>query len=285
MSILVDENTKVIIQGITGRIGKEQARVMLNYGTKIVAGVTPGKGGIEVLGVPVYDTIKEAMREHDANASVIYVPPPFAKDAVFEAINNGLEIVVVITEGIPVHDTMEFVEKALRENVRIIGPNCPGIMSPGKTSLGMIPPSVVSPGDVGVVSRSGTLMFEILHAITEAGMGQSTAVGIGGDRVIGTTFMDILKLFEEDPGTKSIVLVGEVGGAAEETAAEFIKEYVTKPVVAFIAGRNAPPGKRMGHAGAIVSGKTGLAETKVKALEKAGVEVVDNFLEIPEKLR
>ena len=285
MSILVDENTKVIIQGITGRIGKEQARVMLNYGTKIVAGVTPGKGGVEVLGVPVYDTIKEAMTEHDANASVIYVPPPFAKDAVFEAINNGLEIVVVITEGIPVHDTMEFVEKALRENVWIIGPNCPGIMSPGKTSLGMIPPSVVSPGDVGVVSRSGTLMFEILHAITEAGMGQSTAVGIGGDRVIGTTFMDILKLFEEDPGTKSIVLVGEVGGAAEETAADFIKEYVAKPVVAFIAGRNAPPGKRMGHAGAIVSGKTGLAETKVKALEKAGVEVVDNFLEIPEKLR
>ncbi len=285
MSILVDENTRVIIQGITGRIGKEQARVMLEYGTRIVAGVTPGKGGMEVLGVPVYDTIKDAMSEHDANASVIYVPPPFAKDAVFEAINNGIELIVVITEGIPVHDTMEFVEKALREDVRIIGPNCPGIMSPDKTSLGMIPPSVVASGNVGVVSRSGTLMFEILHAITKSGMGQSTAVGIGGDRIIGTTFMDVLGLFEEDPDTKSIVLVGEVGGSAEETAAEFIREHVTKPVVAFIAGRNAPPGKRMGHAGAIISGKTGLAETKVEALERAGVEVVKNFLEIPDKLR
>jgi len=285
MSILVDENTRVIIQGITGRIGKEQARVMLEYGTRIVAGVTPGKGGMEVLGVPVYDTIKDAMSEHDASASVIYVPPPFAKDAVFEAINNGVELIVVITEGIPVHDTMEFVEKALREDVRIIGPNCPGIMSPDKTSLGMIPPSVVSSGNVGVVSRSGTLMFEILHAITKAGMGQSTAVGIGGDRIIGTTFMDVLGLFEEDPDTESIVLVGEVGGSAEETAAEFIREHVTKPVVAFIAGRNAPPGKRMGHAGAIISGKTGLADTKVEALERAGVEVVKNFLEIPDKLR
>jgi succinyl-CoA synthetase alpha subunit len=284
MSILVDESTRVVIQGITGRIGKEQARVMIEYGTNIVAGVTPGKGGSEVLGVPVYDTVKEAVKEHDANASVIYVPPPFAKDAVFEAINNGLEVIVVITEGIPVHDSMEFVEKALKEEITIIGPNCPGIMSPGKTSLGMIPPSTVSPGEVGVVSRSGTLMFEILHAISSAGLGQSTAVGIGGDRVIGTTFIDVLKLFEEDPDTKSIVLVGEVGGSAEEIAAEFIKEYISKPVVSFIAGRNAPPGKRMGHAGAIISGKTGTAETKVKALEDAGVTVVENFLEIPEHL-
>lgn len=284
MSILVDESTRVVIQGITGRIGKEQARVMIEYGTNIVAGVTPGKGGNEVLGVPVYDTVKEAVKEHDANASVIYVPPPFAKDAVFEAINNGLKVIVVITEGIPVHDSMEFVEKALKEGTTIIGPNCPGIMSPGKTSLGMIPPSTVSPGEVGVVSRSGTLMFEILHAISSAGLGQSTAVGIGGDRVIGTTFIDVLKLFEEDPDTKSIVLVGEVGGSAEEIAAEFIKEYISKPVVSFIAGRNAPPGKRMGHAGAIISGKTGTAETKVKALEDAGVTVVENFLEIPEHL-
>ncbi|MEB3816437.1 MAG: succinate--CoA ligase subunit alpha, partial [Desulfurococcales archaeon] len=253
MTVLVDEKTYVIVQGITGREGSFHTKLMLDYGTKIVAGVTPGKGGTTVHGVPVYDTMEEAVAEHpEANASIVFVPARFAADAVYEAIDAGMKVVVVITEHIPVHETLAFVNYARKKGTVIIGPNCPGIISPGKTKIGIMPGHVFTPGPIGIVSRSGTLTYEIAYALTKAGMGQTTAIGIGGDPVVGLTFTEAMELFEKDPETKALVLIGEIGGDMEERAAAMIKEgRFTKPVVAFIAGRTAPPGKRMGHAGAI----------------------------------
>ncbi len=283
MVVLVDENTKVIVQGITGHEGSFHTRLMLEYGTKIVAGVTPGKGGKEVHGVPVYDTMEEAVAEHpDANASIVFVPAKFAADAVYEAIDAGMKVVVVITEGIPVHDTLKFVNYAKRKGTVIIGPNCPGIISPGKTKIGIMPGRAFAPGSVGIISRSGTLTYEVAYALTRAGLGQSTAIGVGGDPVVGLTFTEAMELFEKDPDTKALVIIGEIGGDMEERAAKMIEEgRFTKPVVAFVAGRTAPPGKRMGHAGAIIMMGTGAYQDKVKALEKAGVRVARIPQDIP----
>jgi len=278
--VLVDERTSVIVQGITGRQGRLHTKLMLEYGTKIVAGVTPGKGGQEVHGIPVYDTVREALENHEANASIIFVPAPFALDAAMEAISNGLNPVVVITEGIPVHDTMKMVQVARTKGVNIVGPNTPGVISPGKCKLGIMPGYVFKPGSIGLVSRSGTLTYEIAQSLTDAGFGQSTAIGIGGDPITGLSFVDVLKMFEEDRDTKAIVLIGEIGGTAEEEAAKWIKEHCSKPVFAYIAGRTAPPGKRMGHAGAIISGSSGTAASKVEALRKAGVVVAETPWEL-----
>ena len=280
MVVLVDERTSVIVQGITGRQGRLHTKLMLEYGTKIVAGVTPGKGGQEVHGIPVYDTVREALENHEANASIIFVPAPFALDAAMEAISNGLNPVVVITEGIPVHDTMKMVQVARTKGVNIVGPNTPGVISPGKCKLGIMPGYVFKPGSIGLVSRSGTLTYEIAQSLTDAGFGQSTAIGIGGDPITGLSFVDVLKMFEEDRDTKAIVLIGEIGGTAEEEAAKWIKEHCSKPVFAYIAGRTAPPGKRMGHAGAIISGSSGTAASKVEALRKAGVVVAETPWEL-----
>ncbi len=287
MAVLVDENTRVIVQGITGREGSFHTKLMLEYGTKIVAGVTPGKGGAVVHGVPVYDTMEEAVAEHpEANASIVFVPARFAADAVYEAIDAGMKVVVVITEHIPVHETLEFVNYAKRKGTVIIGPNCPGIISPGKTKIGIMPGHVFAPGPVGIVSRSGTLTYEIAYALTRAGLGQTTAIGIGGDPVVGLTFTEAMELFEKDPDTKALVLIGEIGGDMEERAAMMVKEgRFTKPVVAFVAGRTAPPGKRMGHAGAIIMMGTGTYEGKVKALEEAGIRVARTPMEIPKLVR
>lgn len=287
MAVLVDEHTRVIVQGITGREGRFHTKLMLEYGTKIVAGVTPGKGGTEVYGIPVYDTMEEAVAAHpEANASIVFVPARFAADAVYEAIDAGMKVVVVITEHIPVHEALGFINYAKKKGTTIIGPNCPGIISPGKTKIGIMPGHIFSPGPIGIVSRSGTLTYEIAYALTKAGLGQSTAIGIGGDPVVGLTFTEAMELFEKDPETKALVLIGEIGGDMEERAAKMIEEgKFTKPVVAFIAGRTAPPGKRMGHAGAIIMMGTGTYEGKVKALEKAGVKVARTPLEIPELIK
>jgi len=283
MAILVGSDTRAIVQGITGRQGSFHTRLMLDYGTKIVAGVTPGKGGQEVHGVPVYDTVKEALAEHDANASIVFVPARFAKDAVLEAIEAGLELVVVITEHIPVRDTMEFLALARREDATIIGPNTPGIITPGECKLGVMPGHVFKRGRVGMVSRSGTLTYEIAAQLTRAGLGQSTCLGIGGDPVVGLTFTEVLDMFEKDPETEAVVLIGEIGGNLEELAAQYIREReYPKPVVAFIAGRTAPPGKRMGHAGAIIMGRAGTAQSKIEALERAGVPVARTPKEVAE---
>ena len=283
MAILVGSDTRAIVQGITGRQGSFHTRLMLDYGTKIVAGVTPGKGGQEVHGVPVYDTVKEALAEHDANASIVFVPARFAKDAVLEAIEAGLELVVVITEHIPVRDTMEFLALAKREDTTIIGPNTPGIITPGECKLGVMPGHVFKRGRVGMVSRSGTLTYEIAAQLTRAGLGQSTCLGIGGDPVVGLTFTEVLDMFEKDPETEAVVLIGEIGGNLEELAAQYIREReYPKPVVAFIAGRTAPPGKRMGHAGAIIMGRAGTAQSKIEALERAGVPVARTPKEVAE---
>ena len=279
MSILVDKNTKVLVQGATGRFGQIQTKLMLDYGTKIVAGVTPGRGGQEVLGVPIYDTVEEAKAEHQIDASVIYVPAPWALDAATEAIEGGIPLVVVITEGVPVHDGMKIRAMGKERGCWVIGPNCPGIITPGQTSLGMYPPSCAMPGSIGVASRSGTLCFEVTKLMCEAGIGQTSCVGIGGDPVIGNNFVEYLRLFEEDPETRAVVMIGEVGGAQEEEASAFIRG-MSKPVVAFISGKNAPPEKRMGHAGAIVSQGAGLATDKVRALESAGVKVADTLNDI-----
>ncbi|KUJ93337.1 MULTISPECIES: succinate--CoA ligase subunit alpha [Archaeoglobus] len=281
MAIIVDERTKVVVQGITGYQGKFHAERMLNYGTKIVAGVTPGKGGTEVLGVPVYDSVKEAVREADANASVIFVPAPFAADAVMEAADAGIKVIVCITEGIPVHDELKMYWRVKEAGATLIGPNCPGIISPGKTHLGIMPVQIFKPGNVGIVSRSGTLTYQIAYNLTKLGLGQSTVVGIGGDRIIGTDFVEVLRLFEDDKETKAVVLVGEIGGRDEEVAAEFIRE-MSKPVVGYVAGLTAPPGKRMGHAGAIIEGGVGTAESKIKALEAAGARVGKTPMEVAE---
>ncbi len=279
MSILVDAGTRVLVQGATGRFGQIQTKLMLDYGTKIVAGVTPGRGGQEVLGVPIYDTIAEARTEQSFDASVIYVPAPHTLEAAAEAIESDIPLVVVITEGVPVHDAMQIRALAREHGTWVIGPNCPGIITPGQTSLGMYPPSTAMPGPVGVASRSGTLCFEVTKLMCEAGIGQTSCVGIGGDPVIGTNFVEYLKLFEKDPETRAVVMIGELGGNQEEHATRFIAE-MTKPVIAFISGKTAPAEKRMGHAGAISSEGTGLAVDKVRALEAAGVKMADTLNDI-----
>ena len=284
MSILVDKNTKLIGQGITGREGLFHAQRILDYGTNLVAGVTPGKGGEWILDgkVPVFDSVKLAQEATGANASVIFVPSRFASDAIFEAADAGIELIVCIAEGIPILDMMRVRNYLDQKGVRLVGPNCPGLLTPGEAKVGIIPGDIAISGDVGVVSRSGTLTYEVLYALKEKGLGVSTCVGIGGDPINGTNFIDCLRLFEEDPKTKKIVLIGEIGGTDEEQAAEFISKNVTKPVAGFIAGQTAPPGKRMGHAGAIVQGGTGLAVDKIKALEDAGVRVAKHPEEIPQ---
>jgi succinyl-CoA synthetase (ADP-forming) alpha subunit (EC 6.2.1.5) len=282
MGILVDENTRVIVQGITGKEGSFHTKLMLQYGTKIVAGVTPGKGGSTVEGVPVYDTMAEAVKEHpEANTSIIFVPAKFASDAVYEAVDSGMKVIVVITEHIPVHDAIEFVNYAKRKGSVIIGPNCPGIITPGKTKIGIMPGHVFTPGPVGIMSRSGTLTYEIGYFLTKAGLGQSTVIGVGGDPVTGLTFPEVIEMFERDPQTKVVVMIGEIGGDAEERVARMVKEgRIKKPVVAFVAGRTAPEGKRMGHAGAIIMLGTGAYKDKVAALEDAGIRVARTPYEV-----
>jgi len=276
MSILVDNDTRLVVQGLTGSEGSFHAEQMLDYGTNVVAGVTPGKGGAEHLGRPVFNTVAEAVDEESANVSIIFVPPPFAADAVQEAVAAGIEVVICITEGIPVRDMVPTYHYARSQGARLIGPNCPGVITPGEAKVGIMPAKIFEEGPVGVISRSGTLTYETVDQLTRQGLGQSTAVGIGGDPVIGTRFIDALKLFEEDDQTEAVVLIGEIGGSAEEEAAEYVEAHMSKPVFAFIAGRTAPPGRRMGHAGAIVSGGQGTAEGKFAALEEAGVTVVKN---------
>ena len=273
MAVLVNRDTKVLVQGITGHQGRYHTQAMKEFGTNVVAGVTPGKAGETVEGVPVFNTVLDAVNGTGANTSIIFVPAPFTMDAVMEAMDAGIKLVVTITEHVPVHDAMKMVSYGKMKGARIIGPNCPGLASPGKAKVGILPNMVFKEGNVGVVSRSGTLTYEIVNSLTEAGIGQSTTVGIGGDPVIGTNFIEMLELFENDPETEKIVMVGEIGGTAEEEAAEFIKEHVKKPVYAYIAGRTAPPGKRMGHAGAIVTRGRGTAESKIRALEAVGVRV------------
>lgn len=284
MAVLLTKKTRLVVQGITGHQGQFHTRSMLDFGTKVVAGVTPGKGGSKVEGVLVYDSVDEAVARKRANASIIFVPAPFAKDAVIEAIEGGIKLVVVITERIPFHDTLEFVPYARTKGVTVIGPNCPGIITPGESKAGIMPNHIFRPGGVGVISRSGTLTYEIVNAMTQAGFGQSTCIGIGGDPIIGTNTVEALALFQKDRKTKKIVVVGEIGGTAEEEAAEFIHKHVTKPVVAYVAGRTAPPGKRMGHAGAIIQAGKGTAESKVKAFNDAGVPVADYPVDIAKLL-
>ena len=282
MTVLVDANTRVLVQGITGHQGTVHTRQMKAFGTQVVAGVTPGKAGTEVEGVPVFDTVRDAVRATHANASCIFVPAPFAKDALIEAVDAGILLSVIVTEHIPFHDMLVMYHYSRSKGGRIIGPNCPGIAAPGRAKVGIIPNVVFRPGRVGVISRSGTLTYEIVNGIKEHGMGQSTCIGLGGDPVVGTSFVDALPLFQADPETDVIVLVGEIGGSAEEDGAEYIRGHVTKPVVAYIAGRSAPPGKRMGHAGAIISRGKGTAETKLAALSGAGAKVARFPYEIPD---
>jgi succinyl-CoA synthetase alpha subunit len=284
MAILADKNTKLLVQGITGREGMFHTEQMIEYGTDVVGGVTPGKGGEWVLGKPVFDTVKAARESTGANASVIYVPAAFAADAIYEALDAGVELIVCITEGIPVLDMMKVRARLDQSDSRLVGPNCPGLLTPGQAKVGIMPGHIATPGNVGVVSRSGTLTYEVVYALTQKNIGQTTCVGIGGDPVNGTNFIDVLKMFEEDPQTEKVVLIGEIGGTDEEKAANYIANYMTKPVVAFIAGQTAPPGKRMGHAGAIVEGGSGTAADKVEALNAAGVKVADHPEQIPELL-
>ena len=280
MAVLIDKNTRLIVQGITGKEGTFHTLQMVEYGTNVVGGVTPGKGGTTHENIPVFNTVAEAVKQTGANATVIYVPPAFAADAIMEAADAGLPLIVCITEGIPVADMVKAKEFLKDRNSRLIGPNCPGIISPGKCKIGIMPGHIHKEGRVGVVSRSGTLTYEAVGQLTALGLGQSTAIGIGGDPIVGTTHRDALELFQADDETDAIVMIGEIGGSAEEDAAEYAKDHVTKPIVAFIAGRTAPPGRRMGHAGAIISGGKGTAEEKMKALSNAGIRVVESPAEI-----
>jgi len=284
MSILIDQNTKVLIQGITGRDGSFHAQKMLEYGTKVVGGVTPGKGGQEVAGIPVFNNVAEAKTKTTANTAVIYVPAKFAKDAMIEDIKAGIELIVCITEGVPVLDMLEVMSALKKTKTRLIGPNCPGLISPGKCKVGIMPGQIHKPGNVGVISRSGTLTYEVVFNLTNSGIGQSSCIGLGGDSIIGMRFVDALDLFMQDKDTKAIVMVGEIGGEDEQTAAQYIKTKATKPIVAFIAGKTAPAGKRMGHAGAIISSGDTTAEAKIKVLKDAGVAVADFPDEIPQMI-
>ncbi|MBL7188726.1 MAG: succinate--CoA ligase subunit alpha [Phycisphaerae bacterium] len=284
MSILIDEQTRVIVQGITGRDGSFHAEAMLEYGTKVVGGVTPGKGGRTVVSIPVFDTVDDAVAKTGAECSVVFVPAAFAPDAIREAAGGGIRLVVCITEGIPVLRMVDLYHELKDKQVRLIGPNCPGIISPGKCKVGIMPGQIHEPGGVGVISRSGTLTYEVVYDLTEKNLGQSTCIGIGGDPIVGTGYVDLLEMFEKDERTDAIVLIGEIGGEAEEEAASFIKRSVRKKVVAFISGRTAPAGKRMGHAGAIISAGKGGAEAKVEALRRAGVVVVDRPDQIPDAI-
>jgi succinyl-CoA synthetase alpha subunit len=285
VSILVDRETRLLVQGITGREGSFHTTQMVEYGTTVVGGVTPGGAGKSVAGVPVFNTVADAVGATGANVSIIYVPARFAPDAIYEAVDAGIPLVVCITEGIPILDMVPVYAYAKQVGSRLIGPNCPGLITPGEAKVGIMPGFIHSPGPVGLVSRSGTLTYEVVDALTRAGLGQTTAVGIGGDPIIGTSFVDVLRLFEDDPATEAIVMIGEIGGSDEEEAAAFIAEHVTKPVAGFIAGRTAPPGKRMGHAGAIIAGGTGTAAEKIAALEAAGVRVADRPSAVPGLIR
>ncbi|MHB8578921.1 MAG: succinate--CoA ligase subunit alpha [Ignavibacteriaceae bacterium] len=280
MSILADKKTRLVVQGITGGEGSFHSQQMIEYGTQVVAGVTPGKGGTTFQGVPVFNTVVEAVKEKKANASIIFVPPAFAADAILEAASAGLKLIVCITEGIPAADMIKVYHAIKKNNVVLIGPNCPGVISPGKAKLGIMPGFIHKAGKIGVVSRSGTLTYEAVKQLTDVNLGQSTCVGIGGDPVIGSRFVDIIKMFNDDPGTEGIIMIGEIGGTAEEEAASFIKKNVKKPVVGFIAGRTAPAGRRMGHAGAIISGGKGTASEKMEAMRKAGIKVVESPAEL-----
>lgn len=279
MSILVDETTRVIVQGITGRDGSFHAKKMAEYGTKVVAGCTPGKGGTKVNGIPVFNTVREAVEKEGANTSCIFVPAPFAPDAIYEATDAGIQLIVCITEGIPALEMMKVVRYLKDKPTRLIGPNCPGIITPGKCKVGILPGEIFLPGGVGVVSRSGTLTYEIVSHLTKAGLGQSTVIGLGGDQIVGMKFIDFLELFEDDEETRGVVLIGEIGGTDEEQAAEFFSSKLHKPMVAYVAGLTAPPGKRMGHAGAIISGGSGTAKEKIETFERVGVPVA----KIPEE--
>jgi len=285
MSILIDEQTKVIVQGITGRDGSFHTASMLEYGTRVVGGVTPGKGGQSVSGAPVFDSVKEAAERSGATCSIIFVPPKFATNAIHEAAEGGMRLIICITEGVPVLQMMETYHYLKTKGVRLIGPNCPGLISPGKSKIGIMPGRIHKQGGVGVISRSGTLTYEVVYNLTESGLGQSTCVGVGGDPIIGTGYIDLLEMFEKDKGTEAVVLIGEIGGEDEERAADYIRTSMSKPVVAFISGRTAPPGKRMGHAGAIISGGKGTAEAKVEAFRQAGVPVADKPDDIPALLK
>jgi succinyl-CoA synthetase alpha subunit len=285
LGIIIDKNTRAIVQGITGAQGSFHTKLMLEYGTKIVAGVTPGKGKTQIHGVPVYDTIEEVKEKHSANASIIFVPAPFAADSALEALEGGIKTIVIITEHIPIKDAINVMARAKQANATIIGPNTPGIITPGESKLGIMPAHIFKLGSIGMVSRSGTLTYEIAAGLTRKNLGQSTCIGLGGDPITGLNFVDALKMFKQDPQTKAIVLIGEIGGNLEELASEYIaSEKYPKPVAAFIAGRSAPPGKRMGHAGAIVMGKAGTAESKIEKFKSAGVEVAEKPNDVPELL-
>lgn len=285
MSIIIDKSTRLLVQGITGRDGSFHAKMMKEYGTEVVGGTSPGKGGTDVDGIPVFNTVYEAVEQTEANTSIIFVPARFAADAIMEAADAGIRLIVCITEGIPTLDVIKAYRFAEQKGAMLIGPNCPGIISPEKSLVGILPGQVFKKGNVGIISRSGTLTYEIVFQLTANDMGQSTAIGIGGDPVVGVHFLQLLEMFEKDPETEAIVMIGEIGGNAEEMAAEYIREHVSKPVVAFIAGQTAPPGKQMGHAGAIISGSSGSAKDKMAALEAAGIEVAQEPADVPHLLK
>lgn len=285
MSIIIDKSTRLIVQGITGRDGSFHAKMMKDYGTEVVGGTSPGKGGTDVDGIPVFNTVYEAVEQTEANTSIIFVPARFAADAIMEAADAGIRLIVCITEGIPTLDVIKAYRFAEQKGAMLIGPNCPGIISPEKSLVGILPGQVFKKGNVGIISRSGTLTYEIVFQLTANDMGQSTAIGIGGDPVVGVHFLQLLEMFEKDPETEAIVMIGEIGGNAEEMAAEYIREHISKPVVAFIAGLTAPPGKQMGHAGAIISGSSGSAKDKIAALEAAGIEVAQEPADVPQLLK
>ncbi|MCH8171468.1 MAG: succinate--CoA ligase subunit alpha [Bacteroidetes bacterium] len=280
MSIIVNKDTRLVVQGITGSEGSFHTEQIVEYKTNVVAGVTPGKGGTDLNGIPVYNTVEDAVRKQNANTSIIFVPPPFAADAILEAASAGIKVIICITEGIPVADMIKVYNSIKKKNIILIGPNCPGVISPGKAKVGIMPAFIHKEGTIGVISRSGTLTYEAVKQLTDVGLGQSTCVGIGGDPIVGSKFIDIIKLFNEDPDTEGVVMIGEIGGSAEEEAAAYIKENVKKPVVGFIAGRTAPPGRRMGHAGAIISGGKGTAGEKMKVMSEAGIHVVESPAEM-----